>query len=154
MAKYIAIIAAAAFGCAVAFQPTQSFAKTEPVYTGTFSNLAVSGYDPVAYFTNRKPVKGNAAHKISYKGAEYRFANAANLAKFKANPVTYAPQYGGYCAWAVSQGYTASGDPTVWKIVGGKLYLNYNREVGSRWEKDIPGHIRSANTNWPKILAK
>jgi len=154
MAKYIAIIAAAALGCAVAFHPTQGFAKTEPVYTGTFSNVAVSGYDPVAYFTNGKPVKGNAAYELSHKGAEYRFANAANLAMFKANPTAYAPQFGGYCAWAVSQGYTASGDPTVWKIVNGKLYLNYNREVGSRWEKNIPGHIRSANTNWPKLLAK
>ena len=154
MVKYTAIIAAAVFGCAVAFQPAPSFAKTDPVYTGTFSNLAVSGYDPVAYFTNGKPVKGNAVYKIIYKGAEYRFANTANLAKFKANPASYAPQYGGYCAWAVSQGYTASGDPTVWKIVNGKLYLNYNREVGAKWEKNIPSHIRSANTNWPKLLAE
>ena len=154
MAKYIAIIAAAALGCAVAFQPAQAFAKTDPVYTGTFSNVAVSGYDPVAYFTNGKPVKGSTAHRISHKGAEYLFANAANLAKFKANPSAYAPQFGGYCAWAISQGYTASADPTVWKIVNGKLYLNYNREVGNKWEKNIPGHIRSANVNWPKLLAK
>jgi len=154
MAKYIAIIAAAALGCAVTLHPTQGFAKTEPVYTGTFSNVAVSGYDPVAYFTNGKPVKGSTAHKISHKGAEYLFANAANLAKFKANPSAYAPQFGGYCAWAVSQGYTASADPTVWKIVNGKLYLNYNREVGNKWEKNIPGHIRAANVNWPKLLAK
>jgi YHS domain-containing protein len=154
MAKYVAIIVAAALGCAAAFQPAQGFAKAEPVYTATFSKLAVSGYDPVAYFTAGRPVKGSAAYKISHKGAEYRFANAANLAKFKANPSAYAPQYGGYCAWAVSQGYTASGDPTVWKIVNGKLYLNYNRDVGSKWEKNIPGHIRSANVNWPKLLAE
>jgi YHS domain-containing protein len=154
MAKYIAIIAAAALGCVVAFYPSQGFARTEPVYTGIFSNVAVSGYDPVAYFTTGRPVKGSTAYKVIHKGAEYHFANAANLAKFKANPSAYTPQYGGYCAWAVSQGYTASGDPTVWKIVNGKLYLNYNREVGTKWQKNIPGHIRSANTNWPKLLAE
>lgn len=153
MAKYHAY-AAALFGCALLIVPTQSFAKTEPVYTGTFNNIAVSGYDPVAYFLSGRPVKGSSSYKTMYKGAEFRFASAANLAKFKANPAAYAPQYGGYCAWAISQGYTASGDPTVWKIVNGKLYLNYNREVGERWGKDIPGHIRSANINWPKILAK
>lgn len=154
MAKYVATLISVGLGCALAFLPTQGIAKTEPVYTGTFSNVAVSGYDPVAYFVSGRPVKGNAGFKVNYKGAEFLFANAENLAKFKANPSTYAPQYGGYCAWAVSQGYTASGDPTVWKIVSGKLYLNYNREVGNTWGKNIPGHIRSANANWPKLLAK
>lgn len=128
-------------------------AKTAPVYTGVFNNVAVSGYDTVAYFTAGQPTKGSAAYKTVWNGAEFRFANAANLARFKANPVAFAPQYGGYCAWAVSQGYTASGDPLVWKIVGGKLYLNYNAEVGARWAKNIPGYIRSADTNWPKLLA-
>jgi YHS domain-containing protein len=154
MAKFIAIFVSVGLGCSLALLPTRGFAKTEPVYTGTFSNVAVSGYDPVAYFVSGRPVKGNSSFKVNYKGAEYLLANAENLAKFKANPAAYAPQYGGYCAWAVSQGYTASGDPNVWKIVGGKLYLNYSREVGSRWEKNIPGHIRSANANWPQILAK
>lgn len=114
--------------------------------------MAVSGYDPVAYFTLGKPTKGSDTFKTTYKGAEWRFASASNLAAFKTNPDRYAPQYGGYCAWAVSQGYTASGDPTVWKIVGNKLYLNYNQEIGARWSKNIPGFIKSANQNWPKII--
>lgn len=134
--------------------PSAAVAKTAPVYTGTFSNLAVSGYDPVAYFTQGKPVKGNPQFKINYNGAEWRFANAANLAKFRAKPAAFAPQYGGYCAWAVSQGYTASGDPTVWKIVNNKLYLNYNQEVGQTWSKNISGFIRAGDSNWPKLLAK
>lgn len=134
--------------------PAAAWAKTEPVYTGLLDNVAVSGYDPVAYFTVGKPVKGDAKFKMTYKGAEFRFASAENLAKFKANPAAYAPQYGGYCAWAVSQGYTASGDPKVWKVVNGKLYLNYNAEVGQRWGKNIPGHIKAADGNWPKLLAK
>jgi YHS domain-containing protein len=154
VARYVAIFVSVGLVSSLTFLPSQGFAKTEPVDTGTFSNVAVSGYDPVAYFVSRRPVKGNPQFKLSYKGVEYRLANAENFAKFKANPATYAPQYGGYCAWAVSQGYTASGDPNVWKIVGSKLYLNYSREVGSRWDKNIPGHIRSANANWPKLLAK
>jgi YHS domain-containing protein len=154
MSRYIAVVAAISLSCAVSLLPAQAIAKTDPVYTGTFSNVAVSGYDPVAYFTNGRPVKGSTAFKVNFKGAEFLFANADNLAKFKANPSAYAPQYGGYCAWAVSQGYTASGDPTVWKIVSGKLYLNYDREIGTRWGKNISGHIRSANVNWPKLLAK
>lgn len=134
--------------------PSAAVAATAPVYTGTFNNTAVSGYDTVAYFTQGKPVEGSTAYKINYKGAEWRFASAANLAKFKANPAAFAPQYGGYCAWAVSQGYTASGDPTVWKIVGGKLYLNYNQEIGQKWSKNIAGFIKAGNANWPRILAK
>lgn len=153
MTQKILIALAASVGIALAATTSPAAAKTDPVYTGVLNNVAVSGYDTVAYFTVGKPVKGSSSFTTTYKGAEFRFANAANLAKFKANPAAYAPQYGGYCAWAVSQGYTASGDPTVWKVVGGKLYLNYNREVGQRWEKNIPAHIQSANRNWPKLLA-
>ncbi len=124
--KLKTLIAALGLGLATVAVPAPAFAKDAPVYTGTFSNTAVSGYDTVAYFTQGKPVKGSTEFRTTYNGAEWRFASAANLAKFRANPGRYAPQYGGYCAWAVSQGYTASGDPTVWKVVGGKLYLNYN----------------------------
>jgi YHS domain-containing protein len=145
-------LAAAALGLA-AVLAAPAAAKTAPVYTGLFNNVAVSGYDPVAYFTAGRPMKGDPKFKTTYQGAEFRFASAANLAKFKANPAAFAPQYGGYCAWAVSQGYTASGDPNVWKIVGGKLYLNYNAEIGQRWSANIPGFIKSGDANWPKLLA-
>jgi YHS domain-containing protein len=148
------IIVAASIAVAAAAVPGAVAAKSPPVYTGTFSNLALSGYDPVAYFTQGKPVKGLKQFTTSYNGAEWQFASAADLAAFKADPAKYAPQYGGHCAWAVSQNYTASGDPQVWKIVGGKLYVNYNAEVGEKWSKDIPGFIKSANINWPKLLAK
>jgi YHS domain-containing protein len=134
--------------------PTAAFAAEAPIYTGLISNTAVSGYDTVSYFTDGRPVKGNPKFATTYKGAEFRFASANHLAAFKANPAKYAPQYGGYCAWAVSQGYTASADPSVWKIVGGKLYLNYNQEIGQKWSKNIPGFIASANKNWPTVLSK
>lgn len=129
-------------------------AKAAPIYTGAFSNLAVGGHDAVAYFSEGRPVKGDAAFTLKHAGAEWRFASAANRDLFAAAPERYAPQFGGYCAWAVSQGYTASGDPRFWKIVDGKLYLNYDAEVQQRWEKDIPGFIAKAERNWPAVLDK
>ena len=127
-------------------------AAKDPVYTGTFSSLAVSGYDPVAYFVEGRPVEGRKAFEFEWNGATWRFANAGNLAAFAADPEKFAPQYGGYCAWAVSQGYTASTDPGAWRIVDSKLYLNYSKSVQSDWVQDIPGNIEKADRNWPGIL--
>lgn len=127
-------------------------AKEDEVYTGLFSNVAVSGYDTVAYFTVGKPVKGDKKFTYEWKDAKWRFSSQENLDKFKADPEAYAPQYGGYCSWAVSQGYTASADPDNWTIVDGKLYLNYDDDVQADWEKDIPGFIASANKHWPELI--
>lgn len=127
-------------------------AKDAPIYTPLFSKQAVSGYDPVAYFTESKPVKGDAKFTHTYAGAEWRFASAENRDKFAANPEKYAPQYGGYCAWAVSEGNTASADPLRWKIVNDKLYLNYDADVQKKWEASIPENIKKADKNWPKVL--
>jgi hypothetical protein len=129
-------------------------AKESAIYTGFFSSLAVGGYDPVAYFTKGQPVEGKKEFQTRWMDAEWRFASAENRDLFVAAPEKYAPQYGGYCAWAVAQGYTASGDPQRWKVVGGKLYLNYDDEVQRKWEKDIPGFIASADRNWPAVLTK
>ncbi|MCB1694112.1 MAG: YHS domain-containing protein [Pseudomonadales bacterium] len=129
-----------------------ALAKDDPFYTGFFSNVAVGGMDPVAYFTDGKPVEGNKSFRTEYKGVEFHFASAEHLALFKADPEKYVPQYGGYCAWAVSQGKTAKGDPEYWKIVDGKLYLNYSEDIQKKWEKDIPGFIKSADANWPRVL--
>ena len=104
----------------------QAFAK-DAFYTSYFSDTAVSGYDTVAYFRESKPVKGSAEFSTTYKGVNWNFKNQANLKTFQENPEKYMPQYGGYCAWAVSQGKTASADPSQWTIENGKLYLNYNR---------------------------
>lgn len=142
----------AAAGLALAGTAMPATAARAPVHTGLIGNVAVSGYDPVAYFTQGQPMRGKRDFTATHRGATYRFASAANRDSFVANPDRYAPQYGGYCAWAVSQGYTASADPEVWRIVNGKLYLNYNAEVGRDWAKDIPGHIARADANWPKVL--
>lgn len=128
-------------------------AKPE-TFTARFSNLAAGGYDVVAYFTAAKPLKGLAEFKADYKGAEWRFSSAENLEKFRADPASYAPQYGGYCAWAVAQGYTAPGNPKNWSVVDGKLYLNYDDKVQADWLKDVPGFIAKAEANWPQVLEK
>ncbi|MEM6708120.1 MAG: YHS domain-containing (seleno)protein [Pseudomonadota bacterium] len=134
------------------FLSSAVFAAEDPIYTGLFSKLAVQGHDVVAYFTEGRPVKGSSAFSTEHQGAEFRFASQANLNAFLANPPRYAPQYGGYCAWAVSQGYTAKGSAKHWRIVDDKLYLNYNASVQKTWETDIPGFIQAADTNWPRVL--
>jgi YHS domain-containing protein len=139
---------------ALAVPFSNAHAKDAPVFTGTFSNVAVGGYDAVAYFVDGKPVKGDKAFSLEHAGAQWRFASAQNRDRFAAAPARYAPQYGGYCAWAVSQGYTASGDPQYWKIVDDKLYLNYDASVQRKWEQDIPGFIAKAQQNWPSVLDK
>lgn len=135
-----------------ALLPAAAFADKAPVWTPLGSNLALRGYDPVAYFRAGRPVQGLAQFSTRHQGAEFRFSTAANRDAFVAAPARYAPQYGGYCAWAVSQGYTAGVDPQAWRIVDGRLYLNYNRDIQRRWESDIPGHIAAANRNWPGVL--
>ncbi len=128
-----------------------SAAAIAPVYS-TYLGGAIRGYDPVAYFTEKKPVQGKSAFSHKWKGATWYFASGKNRDLFRAAPEKYAPRYGGYCAYAVSQGYTASIVPEAWKIVDGKLYLNYSKSVQRTWEQDIPGYIASADKNWPRIL--
>ncbi len=127
-------------------------AKTSPVYTGYFSDKAVSGYDVVAYFTDGKPIEGDSKYSHTHAGATWLFSSAAHRDLFIADPAKYSPQYGGYCAWAVSQGKTASADPAFWKIVDGKLYLNYDADVQKKWEMDIPNFIQAANKSWPELI--
>lgn len=125
----------------------------EPVNKTLFGN-AIKGYDVVAYFTDGKPVEGSSDHEFEWNGATWRFASAQHRNLFAKDPAKYAPQYGGFCAFGVSRGYAVGIDPAAWKIVGGKLYLNYDRDVQAEWVKDIPGSIARADANWPKIVAE
>ena len=118
------------------------------------SSLALKGYDPVAYFTEGKPVQGKREFTAHHQGATYRFASAANRDAFLAGPAKYAPQYGGYCAYGMASGYKAPIEPDAWTIVDGRLYLNYNQSVRSRWSSDIPGFVRKADANWPTVRSK
>ena len=139
-----------ASGGALLAAPSLLRAATAPVYSDR--GVAVDGSDMVAYFTQGAPVKGSESHKFDWNGVTWQFASAANRDAFAADPDAYAPQYGGYCAWAVSNGYTASTTPEAWKIVDGKLYLNYSRRVQRRWEQDITARIAAADANWPAVL--
>ena len=114
---------------------------------------AIRGYDPVAYFKQNKPVKGKKELVFQWQGADWHFASKDNLEAFKAEPEKYAPQYGGYCAYGVAQGYTPEIDPAAYKVVDGKLYLNLSKDVLKRWVKDIPGYVKDANQNWPELKA-
>lgn len=136
------------------FAAPSASAREAEVYTGTFSSVAIGGYDSVAFFADGRPVEGKAEFQTDYKSVKWRFASAEHLALFKADPAKYAPQFGGYCSWAVSQGYLAGGFAQYWRIVDGKLYLNYDQSVQDKWVKDIPGYIAKANANWPAVLEK
>ena len=140
----VAVVFAALFVVPVAAQKVNT----------SFRGLAIDGYDPVAYFTESKPVKGDSKFTAEFGGARYRFASAANRDLFLKDPAKYVPQYGAYCAYAVSRGYTADTDPRAWKIVEGRLFLNYNLEVQKLWEADVPGNITKGDANWPALSRK
>ena len=116
--------------------------------------IAIHGHDPVAYFVEGKPVIGKPEHKATVGAATYWFASEANLQTFKADPSKYEPQYGGYCAYGVAQGYKPDIDPAAFRIVDGKLYLNLSPAVQKRWQEDVPGFISRANQNWSALKNK
>jgi YHS domain-containing protein len=138
-------------GLAVALAVTLPAQAAEPPVFQR-GGLAIRGYDPVAYFTMGKPVEGSAAYQLKWKGATWRFSSARHLAMFKANPEKYAPQYGGYCAYAVSRNYTAKIEPDAWTIHKGKLYLNYNKFIRGAWEAEKDANIAKGDRNWPAVL--
>ena len=144
----------ARFFVVIGFVACAGMALAEKPAVFAVDGVALRGYDPVAYFTESKPVKGDPAFGLQWKGAIWHFASAANRDAFRAAPEKYAPQYGGYCAFGTAQGYAVQTEPDAWKIVDGKLYLNYNQSVRTRWEQDIPGFIDTADKNWPNVLKK
>lgn len=131
-----------------------SIFAVEPTYTGLFSDNAIKGYDTVAYFTEGKPLEGTEDYSTEYKNATWLFSSQENLDLFLSNPQKYAPQYGGYCAYAVSQNTTASIKPELFTIHNGKLYLNYNKDVNEKWQANKDQFIVDADKNWPILLAK
>ena len=114
--------------------------------------LAVGGYDSVAYFRHGRPVPGSRSYQLQHRGAVWRFTSAETLRQFLEQPDAFEPQFGGYCAWAVSQHYLAPGDPLQWKIVDGKLYLNANPRAKMLWEADQSAAIKRGHANWPAVL--
>ncbi|ESA36463.1 yhs domain-containing protein [Leptolyngbya sp. Heron Island J] len=146
----------AADPCAAAADPCAAAAAADipTVFSDPQANdnLAIRGYDPVAYFTVGAPVEGSSDYEYEWNGATWRFSSAAHKDMFASNPEAYAPQYGGYCAKALSEGNLASTVPEAWEVVDGKLYLNYSLDVQKQWQEDVPGNITKADAQWPSIL--
>ncbi|PLK42421.1 YHS domain-containing (seleno)protein [Emticicia sp. TH156] len=126
-----------------------AFAQDNAVYQK--NGIAINGYDPVAYFTENKAVKGSETFGYQWHEATWLFSSQANLDAFKADPARYAPQFGGFCAFGVSENHKSPTDPDAWTIVEDKLYLNYSPKVKQLWSKDIPGRIKKANDYWPAL---
>ena len=115
------------------------------------NGVAISGYDLVAYFDEKRPVKGVPEFRAEFRGSTFQFISAAHRDAFAADPEKFSPQYGGYCAYGTAKGYKAKIDPEAFTVVQGKLYLNYSDAVQTRWLSDIPGYIEKADVNWPEV---
>lgn len=148
----------AALLCAALFAfATPALAAKPEVYRSANWSYAINGADAVAYYSlaaNAAPVQGSDQFTLEYKGAKWRFASAANRDAFAAEPARYAPQYGGYCAWALARNKLAPGDPAVWHVKGGKLYLNVNKSIQKQWLANVDRDIANGDKNWPGVLAK
>lgn len=125
------------------------FAQTI-AYNST-NGIAIKGYDPVAYFSEQKATEGKKEFTYEWSGTQWLFSTQANLDAFKADPQKYAPQYGGFCAYGVSENHKSPTDPNAWTVKDGKLYLNYSLKVKELWSKDIPTRIQKANGFWPSL---
>jgi YHS domain-containing protein len=132
---------------------TGTLFASSPINTDS-NGVAIKGYDPVAYFTMNKPVKGNNNFEYEWKGAKWRFSSENNMKLFIEDPDKYAPRYGGYCAYGVAVNALFDIKPEAWSMVDGNLYLNKNLNVRETWKKDISGNIKKADMNWPGVLKK
>jgi YHS domain-containing protein len=149
MKKHIGIIIK--FLLAMTLINTSGLASAGEVNTGYFGNVAIKGYDPVAYFTEDRAVKGSENFSHAWLGADWNFSSEKNKKLFTENPVQYAPQYGGHCSDGIAYGDTTTNiDPEAWRIIAGKLYLNYDQGAAVEIE-EIDGQIARAEDNWPKI---
>lgn len=124
------------------------------VFTGPVPGVALAGIDPVSYFTDSEPRPGRGDLTHAYSGATWRFVTERSREAFRADPVRFAPQFGGYCAYAVAGGGVAPGDPQFWQIIDGRLYLNASRRVHEKWSKDPTSYIAAGNANWPRVLRR
>jgi YHS domain-containing protein len=138
--------------CLVFLFAQTALAQSTEVYST--QEGAIRGYDPVAYFTENKPVKGQEQFKTEWKEHTWYFSSQKNMMVFAASPESYAPQYGGYCAYGMSRGYKAASDPHSYSIVDGKLYMTYSRTVQDDWTKQRQHYIQLADQNWPVVKLK
>jgi hypothetical protein len=148
----LALTAAALLSSASVFAAQPAINTLKNSLFGGSTDTAINGYDTVAYFTVGKPVKGLDNLATEWMDAKWKFSSQAHLDLFKANPKKYAPQYGGYCAYGVTQGYLVKVEPEQFSVIDGKLYLNYDAEVQAKWKKDTAGYISVADGKFPSLL--
>ncbi|MGF1468436.1 MAG: YHS domain-containing (seleno)protein [Sandaracinaceae bacterium] len=148
--RWIALLLAGLVGFSVGFLAEPAVAGAQ-VVNRNGTRLAIGGYDPVAYHTDGRPVRGSAEHSHRWGGATWHFASAEHLALFRESPGRYAPAFGGYCAYAMADGRAVRIDPNAWSIVNGRLYLNYDLATRRRWNADRANYIRRASENWPRV---
>jgi len=143
---------AAAMALSLAAIPAHAVKNTGGEYNTLFAGLGAKGYDVVAYFSDARAIAGSERYSAEYGGVKWQFASAEHRDQFAANPAHYAPQYGGFCSWGVAQGKLFDVDPVNgWKIVDGKLYLNFNADINGTFGRDAPGFIARAERNWPAL---
>ncbi len=135
-----------------AFLSVTALAKSAPIETGFFNNDAIYGYDTVAYFTDNKAVKGSKKIQHEWRGAVWSFASEAHRDMFVADPLKYAPQFGGYCAYALADERLVGIDEDAFTIHDGKLYLNYSKGVMEDWRENMLEYIKKAQQNYPKLV--
>ena len=136
------------------FGATAGMAQMKSLLNLEKSGIAIQGYDPVAFFTQGHPVKGSQQFESQYKGARYLFETADDKKLFDANPAKYEPQFGGFCAYAASQGHTAPIKIEAWQIVNGRLLMQYDLDIQKKFNKDTQGNLQKADQNWPGIVQK
>lgn len=138
------------FAVAVAVVPSLPADAQSKVNVGP-GKLAIKGYDPVAYFTERRPVKGKPEFEAAWQDAVWHFASAENRDRFRAEPGKYSPRYGGFCALGIAKGAKFDINPEAWSIVEGKLYLNYDTGIRDEWRQNTADHIREADRKWAVV---
>lgn len=145
------VLIAAATGMTLAVTGFATAKPLSPINTLSGDGSAIGGYDPVAYFVEGMPRKGDPRIFVEHGGARWLFASEANKRRFEADPTRYVPAYGGYCAYGTARGYLVDIDPNAWAIVKDKLYLNHDRSIQATWMKDVPGYVRRADAQWPRL---
>ena len=138
---------------ALLFQPLRPALADQPIFDAELG-VAIGGYDTVAFFVEDRAVRGHSDHAVLWKGAIWHYVSKDNQYNFESNPRAYAPVFGGYCAYGVSQGYLMSGDPLAWQIVDGQLFLLFNPAVQDIWRSEMAGLINQARGNWPDVLRR
>jgi hypothetical protein len=146
----LGIVLVAGAGLALAYLNSLQLFATDPV--SRTANGAIDGYDAVSYFSAGRPMRGDARYVHDWNGATWRFVSAENRDAFAADPERYAPQFGGYCAWAVGHGYTAKSDPEAWHVADGRLYLNFDAAVRDDWLAERERWITEGRTHWPAVI--